>query len=248
MFNNLLEHVMNTGEIQDLINIQKEEAKSPNASDYMVGLHNGLVVAKATLDGEMVDDDELLDIKENMEEKEQWFEERTNKHIGLVKKAAEKIATHNPEFREFDGTELVHKVANHDASKFKEPERTPYIELTWQHKTQGRKYETPGTIKEKDINDATLHHIINNKHHPEYWNKEEANIDSKDRDKSVKCLDVTKMPNLAIAEMIADWQAMSEELGTSTARDWFNKQKDVRWHFNEHQVKLIDKLLKVFEK
>jgi len=32
------------------------------------------------------------------------------------------------------------------------------------------------------------------------------------------------------------------------AREWYNKQKDVRWHFSPEQDKLIDKLLKVFEK
>jgi hypothetical protein len=47
--------------------------------------------------------------------------------------------------------------------------------------------------------------------------------------------------------MVADWQAMSEELKTNTAREWFNKQKDVRWHFSKHQEQLIDKLLSVFE-
>jgi hypothetical protein len=55
------------------------------------------------------------------------------------------------------------------------------------------------------------------------------------------------MPPIDIAEMVADWQAMSEELKNNTAREWYNKQKDVRWHFSEEQDQLIDKLLKVFE-
>jgi len=40
---------------------------------------------------------------------------------------------------------------------------------------------------------------------------------------------------------------MSEELKKNTAREWFNTQKDVRWHFSEEQEQLIDRLLKVFE-
>ena len=64
---------------------------------------------------------------------------------------------------------------------------------------------------------------------------------------SNKCVDASRMPDVDIAEMIADWQAMSEELQTNTAREWFEKQKDVRWHFSEHQEELIDKLLTVFE-
>jgi len=50
-----------------------------------------------------------------------------------------------------------------------------------------------------------------------------------------------------VAEMVADWQAMSWELGKGSARKWFNKQKDVRWHFSESQEHLIDRLLGVFE-
>lgn len=167
-------------------------------------------------------------------EKNKFFEERTKKHIGLVKRAARKIVDKYPEFEE-----LIQEVNDHDASKFEEPEREPYIELTW-NKFKGIKDTDPWT------NEATLHHIINNTHHPEYWNKEKANLSAECRDESDYCIDVSKMSDLAICEMVADWQAMSEELKKNTARQWFNKQQDTRWHFNEHQVELIDKLLKVF--
>lgn len=66
-------------------------------------------------------------------------------------------------------------------------------------------------------------------------------------DKSLKVVDASRMPDIAIAEMVADWQAMSEELGTNTAREWFNKVKDVRWHFSPEQEELINKFLAVFE-
>ena len=56
------------------------------------------------------------------------------------------------------------------------------------------------------------------------------------------------MPDLDVAEMVADWQAMSEELQTNTAREWYDKQEGVRWRFSETQKKLIDKVLQVFEK
>jgi len=72
-------------------------------------------------------------------------------------------------------------------------------------------------------------------------------LDPNDRDKSTECIDVSKMPDIEIAELISDWQAMSWELKTNTAREWFDRQRDVRWHFSDHQVELIDKLLKVFE-
>jgi len=55
------------------------------------------------------------------------------------------------------------------------------------------------------------------------------------------------MPDIDVAEMVSDWQAMSEELGTNTSREWYDKVKDVRWRFSPEQDLLIDKLLKVFE-
>lgn len=181
-------------------------------------------------------------------EKEEWFDHRTLKHIDLVQKAAKKIEQAHILNGEDCGN-LMQAVSDHDASKLVEPERTPYVELTWQHKTKQRKYETPGTLPEKDINDATMHHILNNDHHPEFWNKEAAKNGKGEADdvKKVQCLDASKMPDLSIAEMVADWQAMSEELKKNTAREWYNSQKDVRWHFSEHQDELISRLLAVFE-
>jgi len=188
------------------------------------------------------------------EEKEQFFIDRTNHHIALVQKAAKEIVDAYPEF-----SDLLKEVEHHDSSKLEEPERTPYINITWRHKLEkennefdpinSKGYQTPGQLSKEDENKATLHHITSNPHHPEYWlkNKEDANIDPKDKDKSLGVVDASDMPDLAIAEMIADWQAMSWELKKNTAREWFNKQKDVRWHFSPHQEELIDKLLKVFE-
>lgn len=191
----------------------------------------------------------LLEETIDQNEKEAWFEERTGNHIALVQKYAKMLADANPEFKEFWANKLLDNVAKHDASKLEEPERTPYIALTWKHKNDDWKsYKTPGTISDKEINDATMHHILNNEHHPEYWNKEEANLDPANRDKSTRVMDASNMPPVALAEMVADWAAMSEELKKNTAREWFNKQKDVRWHFSDEQVDLIDRMLKVIEK
>lgn len=180
-----------------------------------------------------------IKISETQKEKEDFFRERTNKHIDRVQNAAEKIVDEYEEYRE-----LLEQVKNHDASKFKEPELTPYIELTWSKK---QNQDDDGGI---DIEKATLHHVKNNKHHPEYHleDKSEANISSGDRDKSDKCIDAKNMDDISVAEMVADWQAMSEELKTNTAREWYNDVKDIRWSFSKKQEELIDKLLKIFNK
>ncbi len=172
----------------------------------------------------------------------QFFLDRTKKHISLVQKAAKKIVKKYPEF-----SKLIGQVKKHDESKFEEPELIPYISLTWKktHKDSDNAKEL--SHKEEK---AMLHHFKVNSHHPEYHleNKESINIDSSNIDKLAKCVDVSFMPDIDIAEMIADWQAVSEELKTGTPREWLNKQKDVRWSFSKKQEKLIDKLIKTFEK
>ena len=181
-------------------------------------------------------------MEEVSDEKEQWFIDRTSKHIKLVQAAVNKIAEAYPEF-----AELEQQAAEHDATKFQEPEYTPYISISWRYKIGDR---SGGTEAEKAAeNKATIHHVTTNSHHPEYHlkNKEDANISKNDRDKSDKVVDASGMPDIDVAEMVADWQAMSEELKKNTAREWYNQQKDVRWHFSKEQDELINKLLAVFE-
>lgn len=204
----------------------------------------------------------------SQEEKEQYFEERTARHIALVQAAANKIVKNGDpskggaEWKDFDENALLAQVAKHDQSKLEEPERTPYVAITWRHKVENEKdpkkgydpisgsgYQTPGQLSKEDENKATLHHVTSNSHHPESHvkDKEDANKSQEVTDGKSKTIDATSMPNTDIAEMVADWQAMSEELKKNTAREWFNKQKDVRWHFSKEQENLIDRLLKVFE-
>ena len=185
----------------------------------------------------------MLEEERGYSEKEAYFMQRTRAHIQRVKDAAQKIVAVYPEFGG-----LISQVASHDESKFSEPERTPYIELTWQHAHDGWKsYKTPGTIDDGSINRATLHHVFTNAHHPEFYNKAKANIDSSNRDTAAVAFAVDAMPDIDLIHMVADWEAMSEELGTNTARQWFNSKRNTRWIFSPHQEELIDKLLRVFE-
>ena len=172
---------------------------------------------------------------ESVSEKEKWFEDRTNRHIKLVKKYADRVVKEFPEYK--DLTEIV---SEHDASKFQEPEFTPYVEMSWMRKTEGKVENDPEGVFES----ATKHHVKNNKHHPEHWTKQEDVINKHDRDMAPEEVVIGfKMPDIYIAEMCCDWSALSEELGTNTPLEWFEKNNGTRWAFKKEQEDLIRKIL-----
>ena len=73
-------------------------------------------------------------------------------------------------------------------------------------------------------------------------------INREDRDKPPKeMVDGTKMPDMAIAEMVCDWQSMSDELKKNTTREWADRNINVRWKFNENQTKLIYDIIESIE-
>jgi len=168
------------------------------------------------------------------------FEVRTKRHISLVQKYCKKLEETDPSMRG-----LVSRGTKHDDSKFGAEELLPYIWLTWRYKCQDDNTECnlPEGMQEK-INKATEHHILNNAHHPEYHqDRKEGLLNTSDRDKTpVKIVDATKMSNLDIGEMVADWAAMSEERG-NTPREWADKNVNVRWKFTPEQKELIYRLI-----
>ena len=99
------------------------------------------------------------------------------------------------------------------------------------------------------IDDATFKHVINNEHHCEHWvDPKDVEGFSRDNPTPHGCLDCSKMPESALEEMCCDWCAMSEEFN-NTPFEWYKKNKDTRWHFNEEQDKFIlDTLHKLWNK
>jgi hypothetical protein len=196
------------------------------------------------------------EIFKDMNEKEKFFIDRTNKHIALVQANIQKVVKNLnkvfPDYLISDVTILVFRntlllqALKHDLSKFEEPERTPYIEMTWV-KRFDKTNKDKNKLVEQSFIEATQHHVLTNKHHPEYWDQKNAKIDPNNRDKLLKCIDASEMPNNYVVEMVCDWFAMSQELKTNTAREWFNKNKNVRWKFSDAQEKLILKTLDVLE-
>lgn len=161
-------------------------------------------------------------IVENMEqpskEMVQFYEKRTKEHIGRVQKNLSTIAE---ERDDLDKVSLLARGKSHDKSKYSKKEKLPYIWLTWWHKEKnaGRKFEYPEGMKEK-IKMAAKGHVNINKHHPQAHSSP------------------TKMSNIDIAEMVADWAAMSQELNDSL-KGWADKNVGSKWKFDKSQTKLI---------
>jgi len=171
------------------------------------------------------------------------YMKRTKKHIALVQKYGKKIYESNPKrFKD-----LPKQLEVHDQSKFEKPEKEPYIHLTWKYKMKddGKEYAISKELQKK-IEDATLHHIVTNSHHPEYHSIDKTNlVNKKDRDGIPnKIVDATKMREIDLAEMCADFCGMSEEKGNSP-KEWLNKTINKRWKFTDKQVKLIYDLVKI---
>lgn len=168
------------------------------------------------------------------------FNNRTNRHIELVRKYCTKLEERIP------GLDGLHKRSlEHDASKFESKEKIPYVWLTWRYKCEDAKKPCvlPTGMK-RMIDEATEHHILSNAHHPEFHQGKTSNLVNKeDRDKPPKeMVDATKMSKLDLAEMVADWCAMSEERG-NTPQEWAKKNVNVRWKYTPEQVKLINQFM-----
>lgn len=170
-------------------------------------------------------------------EKESFFKTRTANHIKSVQEWAEKIIGHYPEF-----DHLRYRCSVHDQSKFEEPEYAPYLEVTWHYKCKAEGVDYP---LDHDAHLATYHHIKNNPHHPEYHD-ENATLEclrSDNRDKPADYMvDGTKMPDVDIMEMVADWCAVATERGTNPF-EWAKMNINVRWKFSRFQEDFIYEIL-----
>ena len=169
-------------------------------------------------------------------EMENYFKERTIKHINLVQKYCEKIQEIYKD--RFEG--IIERGKIHDQSKWTEPEHIPYIFITWDYKSKddGNEFDIPESFR-IIMNDASEHHVNNNSHHPEYHCPKKGKINRENRDEIPdEIIDATLMGDLDIAEQVADWCAMSEERGNSPL-DWADKNIGKRWKFSDEAVYLI---------
>jgi hypothetical protein len=156
---------------------------------------------------------------------------RTFHHIYLVNKYALNIVSHNPRY-----VQLVINTINHDASKFTYAELEGYIFINEKYKAsrEGREFN-PGPRIEQIMGDASTHHVTSNKHHPEFFG---GLGDGK------LPINAQEMDDISLAEMVADWCAMSDELVNSPfewAASFINKKAS----FSDDQVNKIYKLMKM---
>lgn len=104
------------------------------------------------------------------------------------------------------GRKLIYNGFRHDISKL--------VGIEWEY----LKYTNIKRLnKEKMTNfKASLQqHQMTNEHHPEYWGG------------------IKFMPDIAIAEMVCDWKARSEEFGTSLF-DWIDEEATKRFEFTKN--------------
>jgi len=162
------------------------------------------------------------------------FTDRTNKHMDLVQKYCKIIDGLFP--NRFPG--LIERGRTHDDSKFSQYELEPYIILTEKHRTKrvdNIDLELPDFVQEA-MDDAWVHHYTVNDHHMNFYVPE---VDGFTK--------VEVMPDKAVAEMCADWFAMSEELDSHTL-DWVEDHMNVKWSVSKSIEDLIFEILnKVLE-
>lgn len=169
------------------------------------------------------------------------FKYRTGYHLWCVRKWSDRIAELNHPY--IDNKLLNQERDDHDKMKWHEPEYTPYVLISWDYlcKRRGITFNLPENIKSL-MHEATFHHVKHHKHHPEFWDDTVTinglNKDDRDEPSAGVMVDGTKMPDTYIASMVADWCAMSEELG-GEPEDWAKKNINVRWKFAPQQEVLI---------
>jgi GNAT superfamily N-acetyltransferase len=156
-----------------------------------------------------------------------FFKKRTSEHINRVIKYLKALRGTEG----LSNAELMKRAKVHDKDKYTDKELIlPYIWLTEWHRIDNEGGPISDELQAmKDLTrDATGKHIKNNLHHPE------AHSSPKD------------MSNLDLAEMVADWAAMAEELGEGSPRGWADKNVGSKWKFFPEQrdfiYSLIDRL------
>ena len=141
-----------------------------------------------------------------------FYDERTHAHIARVQRCLRLLAAVTP-YRD----ELLQRAETHDASKFTDAERVPYIWLTEYHRCRWRNipFAYPDGMEQR-VREAVKHHVHANRHHPEFH------------------ADPNDMTDVDLIEMVCDWTAMALEFDQDggSARGWAEQTVGKKLHFN----------------
>lgn len=155
--------------------------------------------------------------------KEKEYMMYINEHIANVKLAFEKYGDELCRLLNIKKYDLLKNVSKHDESKYTDKEFDGYRQYF---------YTCSDEQQDKELfNIAWIYHQNSNPHHPEFW-----------VDRSTG--DVVDMPNIYIAEMLLDWEAMSMKFNGNT-RDYYLKNK-YKKPFSDNTLAILDEVTKIF--
>ena len=148
-----------------------------------------------------------------------FYERRTNEHIERVRGCLLAIA---------DATDcsddLLERAKIHDASKFSDAEREPYIWMTEFHRCRraDESFAYPDGMEGR-VRDAISHHMTTNRHHPDYH------------------ADPNDMTDADLIEMVCDWTAMAQEFGENdgSAKSYADRTIGDRLHLNDDRRNFV---------
>lgn len=151
---------------------------------------------------------------------------RTNKHISRVQGNILLLV----DLKLVNRDTMHNRAIRHDNSKFGKDEYVPYVYLSWYYKCKKENilYEYPEPSIKDEITAAINHHYKVNDHHPEYYD------------------DLKLMSNEALAEMICDYAAMSQEFNNDLL-DWINKNTFTKYKWTGKQKKFILKVANILK-
>ena len=152
-----------------------------------------------------------------------YFYKRTDNHILMVQNNLYLWTMKYPRYF----NELNERASSHDMSKFREPEKTPYVWRTWKSycNLNNISFQYPEGM-EQQVRDAIFHHVTHNRHHPE-WHP-----------------DPDEMTKIDLIEMVCDWKAMGQEFGEKSPMGWADRVLGRRFHFSQYKCDLIRDLIR----
>lgn len=155
---------------------------------------------------------------------ETYFVTRTEQHIKRVRNNL--IRIYNA-IAGLDRDKILEKYENHDQTKYSLDEYEGYV-LTTEKYRPGSDFK-PTAEQQQLMDEAWEHHKTHNRHHPEFFGDNLADMEKED-----------------LAEMVADWAAMSQEKGDSLVA-WAKKVLAERFKFTEDQQEFIWKCVNIFD-